>query len=434
MDFSYNRQLSITLSEAKFNLQDVIKILNTPPALRSQGAVRTLQNYTESIPLFQQISENDPHVFKECCQCLKYQYHPADSYVFREGEKGDYFYLIFYGEVSIVAMNDKNAKFEEVCRLRTGGSFGELAIIKDQPRSATVQCTQPTHFATLYKNDYLRILGQMSSRRLEELINFFNSLPIFEGWTKRNLIKLTYYFRTVKYKRNQIIFTEGEAAESVFIVRTGEIELSKTISVQKPGIRRIGNDGRPMPTLKAGNYTMQAKLSLASTGEIIGDDDVIHDLPRTITCKCYSSSAELLEISKFEFKKRVRSDDSHNQLTERQKSKDSHISSAISLLKIIKKPSLPNARENQGKYKEYLDNIRSLNPWNSIQTLIGKKKIVKSTPSSQPHNSQLLKQAIKSVAVYRSLQLSPNFSQKSLGVISQLNSPKGIPSISTSYA
>ena len=434
MDFSYNRRLSTTLAESNFNLQDVIKILNTLPSGRSQVAIRTLQNYTESIPLFKQIvEENDQQVFKECCQCLKYQFHHAGSYVFKTGEKGDYFYIIFDGEVSITAKNDKDEILEEICRLGSGGSFGELAIIKDQPRSATIQCSKPTHFATLYKNDYLRILGQMSSRRLEELINFFYSLPTFDGWSKRNLIKLSYYFRAAKYKRNQIIFNEGEPANSVFIVKSGEVELSKTIRVQKPTIRRIGNEGRPMPALKTGNYTMQAKLSLANVGEIIGDDDITHDLPRSITCKCYSSSAELLEISKIEFKKRIRSEESLNQLTERQKSKDSHISSAISLLKIIKEPSLPNSRQNQGRCKEYLDCVRSLNPWNSAQSLFGKINIPQTTAHSLPHNSQLLKKAIKSVAVYRSLQISPNLSQKSLKIKSLPNSPKGILNFSSPY-
>lgn len=402
MDYSFSPRLSINLSEPDFKLQEMIKILSTPTHLRTQNSIKFLQHYTESISLFMQmIEEEDQQIFKECLLCLRYKYLTAGSYVCKSGEKGDYFYLILDGEVGVHVLNDEKASLEQVCILARGGYFGELALLREQPRSATIQCIKNTHFATLCKNDYLRILGRVSTQKLEELISFFNSLPTFTGWSKKSLIKLSYYFRVLKFKRNQIICTEGDPAESVFIVKKGEVSIIKEIKVQRPTVRKIGHNGRLLPTLKCGNYSMKAQMSIESVGEIIGDEDILHDLPRSFTCQCYSANAELLEISKLEFKKRVRAEDSLNQLTQRQKAKNSHMTSAISLLKVIKQPGNVDKTEDKSVGKHILDSIRSLNPWNSAQSIYKKKNI------TSEESTKIMKKAIKGVAEVRSLPLSP---------------------------
>jgi CRP-like cAMP-binding protein len=44
--------------------------------------------------------------------------------------------------------------FIKISRLVTGASFGELALINDQPRAATIQCLSDVYVAVLSKNDY----------------------------------------------------------------------------------------------------------------------------------------------------------------------------------------------------------------------------------------------------------------------------------------
>ena len=40
-----------------------------------------------------------------------------------------------------------------------GGSFGELALLKNSGRQATVTCTKPTSFATLARKDFRMTVG-----------------------------------------------------------------------------------------------------------------------------------------------------------------------------------------------------------------------------------------------------------------------------------
>jgi CRP-like cAMP-binding protein len=377
----------------------MIKILNTPPSQRTQGSIKILIQQTESLSIFNQMTEErDEQMFKECCTVLRYKFIPKGFVVFNSGDKGDFFYLILDGQVSI-SMKNENEELESVCFLGPGGTFGELALIKDQPRLATIHCIKDTHFATLCKSDYLRVLGHLSTKKLEQMISFFVSLPTFAGWSKRSLIKLSYYFRSVRFKRNQVVFHETDPAESVFIVKKGEVEISKQINVKRPSLRKFGNDGRVLPVLKKGDFHMNAKVSIEGIGEIIGDDDIMKDLPRSFTCTCYSTTAELLEISKNDFKKRIRAEESLAQLSSRLQVKESHVNSALSMFKKIKKPVALQEFTDHGAGKEYLKKIKEKNPWNSAQKEFSKKR--------DSSTSQIMKKAIQTVAACRSLPLSP---------------------------
>jgi len=48
--------------------------------------------------------------------------------------------------------------FVQVVRLSAGKSFGELALINDAPRAASIQCLTTCLFATLERKDYEKVL------------------------------------------------------------------------------------------------------------------------------------------------------------------------------------------------------------------------------------------------------------------------------------
>src|SRR4051794_13244717 len=60
-----------------------------------------------------------------------------DGHVFiREGKRGDTAFVVFDGEV--VVTHERGGKTVELNRLGTGSFFGLLALVDDEPRSATV--------------------------------------------------------------------------------------------------------------------------------------------------------------------------------------------------------------------------------------------------------------------------------------------------------
>lgn len=56
--------------------------------------------------------------------------------------------------------------FVEVHTLTTGDSFGELGLLKDEPRAATIFCQNDVYLAVLSREDFDKVLKKMENRIL----------------------------------------------------------------------------------------------------------------------------------------------------------------------------------------------------------------------------------------------------------------------------
>lgn len=78
-------------------------------------------------------------------------YEPGDV-IFHEGTHGDCAYFIQEGEVEVVKDDAVVAKLE------AGHHFGEMAMLSDEPRNATVRAIRLTRVALVGKENFLAML------------------------------------------------------------------------------------------------------------------------------------------------------------------------------------------------------------------------------------------------------------------------------------
>src|SRR4051812_16731651 len=85
---------------------------------------------------------------------------PDLGVVFRQGEPGDLFYVIDVGAVDVVVDG------EVIERLGAGSAFGEIALLRDVPRTATIVSCGPTELVALERHEFLgAITGHDKSSR-----------------------------------------------------------------------------------------------------------------------------------------------------------------------------------------------------------------------------------------------------------------------------
>ena len=81
---------------------------------------------------------------------------PAGEDVVRQGEAGRKLYLVASGQVEVVVQD--GARERRVNALNEGDFFGEMALLADEPRAATVRTTMPTQLYSLARVDFLSLL------------------------------------------------------------------------------------------------------------------------------------------------------------------------------------------------------------------------------------------------------------------------------------
>ena len=77
--------------------------------------------------------------------CGRRSYEPGQT-IFEQGDTGNCFYMIIFGNVSIVR------KETELSRLKQGQCFGEMAVLEEQPRNATARAIRPTLLFSLERD------------------------------------------------------------------------------------------------------------------------------------------------------------------------------------------------------------------------------------------------------------------------------------------
>jgi signal transduction histidine kinase len=98
--------------------------------------------------------------------------HPANYQLFQEGDVGDGIYVVAEGQVQISAVIG-NGERRVLSRVRPGEFFGEMAVLDNEPRSATATTEQPTKVFFIPRETLLKML-EKSPRLAVSLVREFS--------------------------------------------------------------------------------------------------------------------------------------------------------------------------------------------------------------------------------------------------------------------
>jgi len=85
---------------------------------------------------------------------------PKRATIITEGDETSSLYVILSGKVRVYSSDDKNSKEVTLLLQEAGTHFGELALLSDEPRSATVETLEKTVCGIISKADFLNWLSQ----------------------------------------------------------------------------------------------------------------------------------------------------------------------------------------------------------------------------------------------------------------------------------
>ncbi len=129
--------------------------------------------------------------------------------IFRQGDPGDRFYVIRSGKVRVFR-RDSDGFETELSVLGTGESFGEMALVTGEVRSANVEAIEETHLMVLSKEQFEHVLRDFPGISL----NFVKQMS---GWLMRAE-------RTIEAEM-EIMRLNGELKQKVLDLRNANDEL-----------------------------------------------------------------------------------------------------------------------------------------------------------------------------------------------------------------
>jgi signal transduction histidine kinase len=116
----------------------------------------------KNIPLFETL---DSSSLKKINKLLKERKFKKGKTIIKEGEKGNSLYIIHQGEVDVLKGIKKES--EKVATLKPPSFFGEMSILENKPRSASIVAKKDTILLELRKEDFEELVNKYPKISME---------------------------------------------------------------------------------------------------------------------------------------------------------------------------------------------------------------------------------------------------------------------------
>ena len=211
---------------------------------------------------------------------MKYEYIPAGTYVFKEGDlSNDKYYVLLRGTVSVIRRKDHNVFYQnriktlhnldeddvarkdltaeelamtdliaemgvKVKEIKEGEGFGEKALIeKFSLRTASILTNVNCEFIVIMKDDYVNTISRFDSRRHAKMEFMKNHIPSLDSLASLEIWDdLFYLIKEQESSKDTVIVTENQSGPNIFFVASGLCALTKTFTVQ---MKKGYNDYEP---------------------------------------------------------------------------------------------------------------------------------------------------------------------------------------------
>ncbi|XP_063783127.1 cAMP-dependent protein kinase type II-beta regulatory subunit isoform X2 [Pseudophryne corroboree] len=146
------------------------------------------------------------------------------DHIIDQGDDGDNFYVIDRGTYDIYVTIDGVERC--VGGYDNHGSFGELALMYNTSRAATIISTSAGAIWCLDRATFRRIIVKNNAKKRRMYENFIESLPFLKSLEVSERLKVVDVIGTKMYRDGEQIIAQGDEAESFFIVESGEVKIT----------------------------------------------------------------------------------------------------------------------------------------------------------------------------------------------------------------
>lgn len=335
-------------------------LFNIPPGNRTQEDLEEIMKYTKDSKFLKKICQerNSDRIHWECCRVMALEVYEQNHQIFKIGEASDRFFILIKGKVNVVFPGrslkrsqtmikdtdrglirkktscrddleiEKNPEtekqevfFRRQKRLQSNVDFellanfglvdheeqintlgsedfvGEMSLLNNKPRIATVEAKETCYFAVVSKRDFHRILCTDGAKSLEERVDLLKALPAFSKVTNVSLQKLALSFLEVTYRKDQKIYDEIDIVENIYFVKSGEFKLSQGDIISTHKYSDSSDIFLRLSQMKRLKKRVNQREVIKGKNEIFGYEELIEQKDKRLRkCSCYSNFAVVYEM------------------------------------------------------------------------------------------------------------------------------------------
>lgn len=183
------------------------------------------------IPLFSDLS---PQAFITFTERMGLRPLAANERLIAEGDRGSSMFIVVQGRVKVVREQAGEDKELLLAELGEGAFFGEMALLSDAPRTASVIAIEDTMVFEISRELLDDIVAEHESVALvmkrfyknRLLTNLLRTSPVFAPFTAPEKKSLIEKFKSRSVKPGEFILTQDKPGDGLYVILSGRCEVS----------------------------------------------------------------------------------------------------------------------------------------------------------------------------------------------------------------
>jgi len=201
--------------------------------IKTEEQRQRLNDSIVNILLFRSL---DPDQIQECIDAMFERKVSPGDLVIKEGDDGDNFYVIDNGTYDIFVGGKKQGVYNGT------GFFGELALMYNQPRAATIVATSQGTLWAMERSIFRRIVLKSAYNKRKMFESLLENVPLLKSLNAYERMNVADALVTKYYQDGDMVIKQGDAAECMYFVEHGTVrivarkgEVEKEVAVVQDG-------------------------------------------------------------------------------------------------------------------------------------------------------------------------------------------------------
>lgn len=218
-----------------------------PKFIRKDNEIRELiMNIVTTNILFSSYAGDEHSAIVDAFESLHVN---SDSVVIQQGEMGDNFYIVQSGILEIYIRGSQGQQQKVGNSLGPGNAFGELALMYNTPRAATIKSVSDCVLWKIDRNTYRSIVVHYKFLRNQQYKEFLrnvmiNTKKLSTIMSEQQLEKMTVLLEREVFPAGERIVCQGNTGDNFYIIADGTVQVER----EDDGVKKI------LTTLRKGAY------------------------------------------------------------------------------------------------------------------------------------------------------------------------------------
>lgn len=200
-----------------FSGNDESETSSLPVEEKSPASIQLIKDALSNNLLLNSLTEQEVDIFIRCAISQEVQ---EGHRIINHGEDGDFFYIVESGLFEVFTPKSEAA----VCSPGPGDTFGELAILCNAPRAATVIAKENSVVWKIEREQFRNSMAAATSRHLAVARDCLSRVQILSDLSESALDTAANACSVISVEAGKTIITKGELGDVFYMISEGQVQ------------------------------------------------------------------------------------------------------------------------------------------------------------------------------------------------------------------